>query len=206
MSSGGADPFCVYPTSDEQSEIFSVLPPVPIINANSMSASPLTDLSSDDAGIYTFGANVFQPRLATQTEVNENDMQYNSKHRNETRSRDKIASKSIDNKVNQNGNMDDDNCEEEVRDRYKQPHTYSKLTSATPSNLPLSLGSDGPSMNRDFNSSTRIHISDDAELLHNKEFTYGMDDNGFENGQMAVTNFVTSGLTTSTPLATVVEQ
>ncbi|CAJ0914076.1 15570_t:CDS:2, partial [Entrophospora sp. SA101] len=72
MVTQGTDPFCTYQTADQFSEIFSVLPPVPIINHTAdISSTTTTVLNSfsNDFQIYSDENNYYRPQLSTQKEI-----------------------------------------------------------------------------------------------------------------------------------------
>ncbi|CAG8441436.1 1445_t:CDS:2 [Diversispora eburnea] len=139
MITQGPDPFCAYPTAEQSSEIFSVLPPVPIIN-------PIPELNS----------------VTTLSEVSTEDA-YNisSKGRSPLSTLDDDKEVIISNRHSCENSQDNEE--------------YDKFDSEK-------SGSDTSSIGKHFNPSINpgFHISDDSELLHDKDFAYGVEDSGFE--------------------------
>ncbi|CAG8483419.1 11614_t:CDS:2 [Paraglomus brasilianum] len=67
MTSQGSDPFCAHTTADESSEIFTVLPPVSIINNLTPEINNIADFSSEE-NVYAVRAHAHQSQLPTQQE------------------------------------------------------------------------------------------------------------------------------------------
>ncbi|KAF0343289.1 hypothetical protein F8M41_016025 [Gigaspora margarita] len=143
MITQGPDPFCAYPNADEPSEIFSSLPPIPIISpipeVTSATASLVTDMSVDDN--YSKGdRQLLTKKVNDQNDLNNDDV--NDKN------------DSINDDVNdQNDLNNDDEKSREESLRNKNPH-----------------------------GEENDQFDDDAEILHDKEFTYKAEDCGSESG------------------------
>ncbi|CAG8514355.1 24549_t:CDS:2 [Dentiscutata erythropus] len=141
MIKQGPDPFCAYPNAEESSEIFTALPPIPIINpipeAISATASLVTDKSVEDN--YSKG----DRQLLTKKVNDQNDL-------------------NNDDEISRDGSLRNENLHSEENDQFD----------------------DTPSIGHHFDPSlnSTFRISDDAEILHDKEFTYKAEDCGSEGG------------------------
>ncbi|CAG8754145.1 7135_t:CDS:2, partial [Racocetra fulgida] len=140
-SKGVADPI-LEENANEPSEIFTVLPPIPIAN-------PITEFSSATASLIT--------DMSVEDNYSKGDQQPLTKKLDE---------------------QDDLNNEDEIpRDESldnENPHGEE--------NEQFNIWSDKPLLGRYFNPSlnSTFKISDDAEILHDKEFTYEAEDCGSE--------------------------
>ncbi|CAG8715943.1 11594_t:CDS:2, partial [Acaulospora morrowiae] len=176
MINQGTDPFCPYPTADQSSEIFSVLPPVPIINPipepNSVATSSTIDLSNED--MYSPNGVKIRSPLSTITDDVDEERGF-------------IIKPTISRRNTRDNSRNIHQYHDEEYDQFTSEHSdplkFHRPNNGTlSSQLSLLVGSDTPSIGRDFHPSINpgFHISDDAELLHDKEFAYGVEDSGFE--------------------------
>ncbi|RHZ57903.1 hypothetical protein Glove_382g45 [Diversispora epigaea] len=183
MITQGPDPFCAYPTAEQSSEIFSVLPPVPIINPipelNSVMTSSISEASTED--VYNISSKG-RPPLSTLDD--DKEVTISSRHSREN-SQDNEEYDKFDSEKsgplkfrrhnnNHNNHNNHNNNHNNINNNNNNNNNNDQLN--------LLIGSDTSSIGKHFNPSINpgFHISDDSELLHNKDFAYGVEDSGFE--------------------------
>ncbi|CAG8782118.1 29408_t:CDS:2, partial [Racocetra persica] len=144
MTTQGPDPFCAYQNADEPSEIFTVLPPISIVN-------PITEFSSATASLIT--------DMSVEDNYSKGDQQ--------------PLTKKLDEQDEDDLNNDDEIPRDESLHN-ENPHGEE--------NEQFNIWSDIPSLGCYFNPSlnSTFNISDGAEILHDKEFTYEAEDCGSE--------------------------
>ncbi|CAG8667319.1 13405_t:CDS:2 [Cetraspora pellucida] len=167
MTTQGPDPFCAYQNANESSEIFSVLPPIQIAN-------PITEFSSATASLIT--------DMSVEDNYSKGDRQPLTKkldEHNDLNNDDEIPHDESLHNENPHGEDND-----QFNSEYSLPLKFHRSNNAaTFSQMQLLVWSDTSSIGRHFNPSlnSTFHISDDAEILHNKEFTYEAEDFGSDN-------------------------
>nr|CAG8445854.1 2854_t:CDS:2 [Entrophospora candida] len=196
ISSKGTDPFCTYQTADQFSEIFSVLPPVPIINHTAdISSTTTTVLNSfsNDFQIYSDENNYYRPQLSTQKEIvgDDDEAQGTSKEAEGKESKNNFGSENTpmlkDNKQNTTiVTSIDINKSSKKSSLLSSPNNINNNIAMNPvqhlqsSSLVNSVISPFDHQHFDKSNESAINIPDDADILNNKEFKFGsVDDSRF---------------------------
>nr|CAG8490126.1 15797_t:CDS:2 [Entrophospora candida] len=196
MVTQGTDPFCTYQTADQFSEIFSVLPPVPIINHTAdISSTTTTVLNSfsNDFQIYSDENNYYRPQLSTQKEIvgDDDEAQGTSKEAEGKESKNNFGSENTpmlkDNKQNTTiVTSIDINKSSKKSSLLSSPNNINNNIAMNPvqhlqsSSLVNSVISPFDHQHFDKSNESAINIPDDADILNNKEFKFGsVDDSRF---------------------------
>ncbi|CAH1755836.1 6142_t:CDS:2 [Entrophospora sp. SA101] len=205
MVTQGTDPFCTYQTADQFSEIFSVLPPVPIINHTAdISSTTTTVLNSfsNDFQIYSDENNYYRPQLSTQKEIvgDDDEAQGTSKvvMEEEEEETEAEGKESKNNFGSENTPMLKDNKQNTTIVTSIDINKSSKKSlSSSPNNINNNIAMNpvqhlqssslvnsviSPFVHQHFDKSNKsaINIPDDADILNNKEFKFGsVDDSRF---------------------------